>query len=53
MAITDSGTQTPQEFLRELFEFEYCHECMGDEQDHEVVIAPVGNYFAMCKGERP
>ena len=35
---------------RKLFEFEYCAECGGDAEDHEVCLVPgIGNYFARCK----
>ena len=38
------------EWLRRLFEFEYCPECGGDAEDHEVCIVPgMGTYFARCK----
>ena len=36
-----------ERWLKEQFEFEYCHECGGDERDHEA--APVlGSWFARC-----
>ena len=37
-----------QEFLTELFEFEYCPECYGDGCHHTVVVDPIGNLFARC-----
>jgi hypothetical protein len=41
--------ETPEEWLARLFEFEFCAECGGDTQDHEVCIVPgIGNYFARC-----
>lgn len=41
--------ETPEEWLARLFEFEYCPECGGDAQDHEVCLVPgIGNYFARC-----
>jgi len=46
--------QTPEEWLEQLFEYEYCAECGGDVADHEVCLVPgIGNYFARClrKGE--
>ena len=43
-------TETPEEWLEDLFEFEYCGECGGDAEDHEVCIVPgMGTYFARCK----
>jgi len=43
-------TETPEEWLEQLFEFEYCAECGGDAEDHEVCIVPgIGTYFARCK----
>ena len=42
-------TETPAEWLEDLFEFEYCAECGGDAEDHEVCIVPgMGTYFARC-----
>lgn len=39
----------PQEWLKAFFEFEYCDECGGDADDHEVCIVPgTGTYFARC-----
>jgi hypothetical protein len=41
--------ETPEAWLEQLFEFEYCPECGGDAEDHEVCIVPgIGNYFARC-----
>ena len=43
-------TETPSNWLRRLFEYEYCPECGGDAEDHEVCIVPgIGTYFARCK----
>jgi hypothetical protein len=43
-------TETPEEWLEDLFEFECCAECGGDAEDHEVCIVPgMGTYFARCK----
>ncbi len=36
-------------WMRELFEFEYCHECGGDTEDHIPCDGPLGLPFAMCK----
>ncbi len=36
-------------WLEELFEFDYCSECHGDIEDHNVIIDILGNYFAKCK----
>ena len=42
--------EPPGEWLRRLFEYEYCPECGGDAEDHDVCIVPgIGNYFARCK----
>lgn len=41
--------ESPEEWLGQLFEFEYCAECGGDAQDHEVCLVPgMGTYFARC-----
>ena len=40
--------EPPDEWLRRLFEFEYCPECGGDAEDHVVTLV-LGNYFAWCK----
>jgi hypothetical protein len=48
--------ETPEEWLEQLFEFEYCAECGGDAEDHEVCVVPgMGTFFARCKppGEGP
>ena len=43
-------SETPEEWLESLFEFEYCAECGGDAKDHEVCLVPgIGNYFARCR----
>lgn len=39
--------QTPEQFLAETFEYEYCAECEGDAQHHTVSLV-LGNYFAWC-----
>lgn len=36
-------------WLLELFEYEYCHECGGDAEDHIPCEGPFGMPFAMCK----
>jgi hypothetical protein len=42
-------SETPEEWLERLFEFEYCAECGGDAEDHEVCLVPgIGTYFARC-----
>ena len=47
-------TETPEEWLEDLFEFEFCAECGGDAEDHEVCIVPgIGNYFARCLRAAP
>jgi hypothetical protein len=41
--------ETPEAWLEQLFEFEYCAECGGDACDHEVCLVPgIGTYFARC-----
>ena len=40
--------KTPK-WLRDLFEYEYCHECYGDAEDHIPCVGPFGLPFAMCK----
>ena len=40
---------SPQEWLQELFRYERCHECGGDENDHVVCGGPFDLPFAMCK----
>ena len=43
--------ETPEDWLADLFEFEYCGECGGDAEDHEVCLVPgIGNFFARCLG---
>jgi hypothetical protein len=45
-------SETPEAWLEQLFEFEFCAECGGDANDHEVCIIPgVGTYFARCLRE--
>jgi hypothetical protein len=36
-----------EQWLKELFEYEYCAECGGDAVDHEAVEFN-GNWFARC-----
>jgi hypothetical protein len=41
--------ETPEQWLADLFEFEYCPECGGDAEDHEVCLIPgMGTFFARC-----
>lgn len=47
--------QDPQEWAKELFEYENCGECGGDEIVHDIVPF-FGNWFARCRnveGESP
>jgi hypothetical protein len=37
-----------QEFLEELFKYEYCAECGGDIEDHIVVFDVLGLFHAHC-----
>ncbi len=42
--------ENPDEWLERLFEFEYCAECGGDAEDHEVcLVLGMGTYFARCR----
>ena len=42
-------SKPPQQWLADLFEFEYCPECGGDSQNHEVCLVPgMGTFFARC-----
>lgn len=47
------GVMTDRMWLEELFEYEYCAECGGDVDDHQVVHITLGAYggpyrFAQC-----
>lgn len=44
-----SKAKEAKQFLRSLFEFEYCAECCGDVCDHIPCVGPFGDWFAMCK----
>jgi hypothetical protein len=47
---TRSMNEPPNEWLRRLFEYEFCPECGGDAEDHEVcIVLGIGTYFARCK----
>ena len=39
---------TAQQFLEDLFEYEYCAECGGDTEDHIVMLHVLGLYRAFC-----
>jgi len=42
--------EKPEQWLADLFEFEFCLECGGDVEDHDVCLVPgIGNYFARCR----
>jgi hypothetical protein len=45
---TDASGKTAGQFLREMFEFEYCSECGQDARQHTCVIGPTGGWFALC-----
>lgn len=47
----DASGLTPEEFLEQMFEFEYCSECGRDAPDHTAVIGPMGQWFAYCLKE--
>jgi hypothetical protein len=40
--------RTAQEFLEDLFEYEYCTECGGHTEDHIVVFDPLRLSHAYC-----
>jgi len=40
--------QTAQEWADDLFSHEYCAECGGDKEDHDIINF-CGNWFAKCK----
>lgn len=44
-----ANTPSMPKWLVELFEFEYCGECGGDDVDHIPCDGPFGLPFAMCK----
>ena len=41
--------RTAQEFLDDLFEYEYCAECGGDTEHHSVVLDVLGLFHAHCR----
>lgn len=47
----DTSGLTADEFMIQEFEFEYCHECRKDADEHIAVIGPFGHWFAFCKTE--
>lgn len=53
--MTNSLRQDPQEWLQELFEFEWCPECGRDHRHHTAVPLDLGeygaNWFARCDRE--
>lgn len=48
----DGNGRTAKQFLSELFEFEYCSECGGDETDHTAILWPFNLWFAKCNREK-
>jgi hypothetical protein len=48
---TDQYGRSPEQFLEELFQCEYCAECGGDADDHDAIINfPMeGLFFAHCR----
>jgi hypothetical protein len=40
--------RTAQQFLEDLFEYEYCAECGGDTADHTVMLDVLGLFHAHC-----
>lgn len=39
---------TPDEWKAAQFEFELCHECGLDAEDHTMTSGPTGHFFAHC-----
>jgi hypothetical protein len=39
---------SPEIWLKEMFEYEYCAECAGD-AEHHTAVPFVGNWFARCE----
>ncbi|KKL71254.1 hypothetical protein LCGC14_2096700 [marine sediment metagenome] len=52
MNVTDRYGRSAQQFLVDLFEFEYCEECGGDVEAHTAVPF-LGNFFARCNENGP
>lgn len=50
--LCDASRRTAEEFLQELFEFEFCAECGGDVEDHRVALGPFGLWIAICRFRR-
>jgi hypothetical protein len=48
-SMLNPATPSDEEWLRELFEFEYCEECGGDAEHHTVSGDPLGHPHAWCK----
>lgn len=48
---TDPHKETPEAWLARMFEHEYCHECSGDAEHHDVIsdFPFPGTFFARCK----
>lgn len=46
LSVVDDSDRTAEQFLAELFEFEYCDECGGDTPDHVAVLLDLGDYGA-------
>jgi hypothetical protein len=46
--LVDEEGQTYEEWVEELFRYEYCDECGGDVEDHEPWFI-MGHWFAHCK----
>lgn len=51
--IPDVDRLTPEQWAKELFEFEYCGECGGDAEDHDILQNGLGGYFAKCRHPLP
>jgi len=48
--IMGPGMAEAIEDMRLMFEYEYCEECGGDFEDHDLMIVPgMGTLFAKCK----
>jgi hypothetical protein len=48
----DAQGLTAEEFMKAEFEWELCHECERDEEDHTAVIGPFSSWFAYCNNPR-
>lgn len=47
MEIMQDGL-SPQQWLEQMHEFEYCAECGGDTEDHIVTLDILGKFHSTC-----